>query len=250
MSRQDGGIAMKENQYQYIKIKDYIQKNIQKGVYKDDRIESENCLAKQFHVSRMTVRQALLSLQQEGLIYTVPKKGAYVQKQKSLKTLDGLQSFSEDVSRLEGDISSQIILCQKEKTDDMKLQSLGLLDKNQEVWHIVRVRYMDREPIAYEDGYYHGGLVPDISVQVLQQSLYAYFENELQLNIAYSHQQIDACLAEQFAHYLEISKEQPLLRILQTTYLKDDVCLEYGYTYYRVDKYSFNQIAYRKKGGL
>ena len=55
MSRQDGGIAMKENQYQYIKIKDYIQKNIQKGVYKDDRIESENCLAKQFHVSRMTV---------------------------------------------------------------------------------------------------------------------------------------------------------------------------------------------------
>ncbi len=84
---------MKENQYQYIKIKDYIQKNIQKGVYKDDRIESENCLAKQFHVSRMTVRQALLSLQQEGLIYTVPKKGAYVQKQKILKDVRWITEF-------------------------------------------------------------------------------------------------------------------------------------------------------------
>lgn len=96
----------------------------------------------------------------------------------------------------------------------MRLRSLGLLDKNQEVWHIVRVRYMDHEPIAYEDDYYHEGFVPDILIQVLQQPLYAYFENELQLNIAYSHQRTDVCSAEQFAHYLGISKGQPLLRIL------------------------------------
>lgn len=96
---------MKESQCQCIKIKDYMQKNIQKGAYKDDKIGSENCSAKQFHVSKMTVRQTLLSLQQEGLIYTAPKKDVYVQKQKSLRTLDGLQSFGKNVSCLEGDIS-------------------------------------------------------------------------------------------------------------------------------------------------
>mgnify|MGYP003275610164 CR=1 FL=1 len=239
---------MSETEYLYIKIKDYILDNIQNEVYKNGKIESENQLVKKFQVSRMTVRQALLSLQQEGVIYTVPKKGAYVRDESSFKTLDGLQSFSEDVASLQGKTYSHILLCQKEHCKTTSLSSLGLTNNDDEVWHIIRIRYFNKEPIAYEDGYYNTNLIETIPDTALNGSLYAYFEGELQLDMDYSKQKIDACLADEFAEYLEVNKNTPLLRILQTTYLKNSSCIEYAYTYYRVDSYSFNQIAYRKRG--
>lgn len=238
---------MKKKQYLYMKIKDYILDNIQNKVYKDGKIESEHQLAKKFQVSRMTVRQALLSLQQDGVIYTAPKKGAYVRDENSFKTLDGLQSFSEDVASLQGNTHSCILLCQKEQSTDLHLQSLGLLDNNNEVWHVIRVRYLNEEPISYEDSYYNGNMIDVISLDKAKGSLYAYFEEELHLDIEYSKQKIDACLADEYAVHLEVHSHTPLLRILQTTYLKDSSCIEYGYSYYRVDTYSFNQTAYRKR---
>ncbi|WP_455682960.1 GntR family transcriptional regulator [Thomasclavelia sp.] len=239
---------MSEKEYLYVKIKDYILDNIQNKVYKDGKIESENQLAKKFQVSRMTVRQALLSLQQDGVIYVVPKKGAYIRDENSFKTLDGLQSFSEDVAGLQGKTHSYILLCQKEQCKTSSLCSLGLSNDFGEVWHVIRIRYLNREPIAYEDSYYNANLIDAIPDTALNGSLYAYFEEELHLDMDYSKQKIDACLADGFAKYLEVSKNTPLLRILQTTYLKDSSCIEYGYSCYRVDSYSFNQTAYRKRG--
>lgn len=233
--------------YQYTKIKEYIYQNIQRDYYLNKKIESENSLSKLFDVSRMTVRQAIQELQQEGLVYTLPKKGTFVSEKKNFKELDGLRSFNEDVARLEGKTSSQLILCQKEKTKNKKLVSLGLSNQDNEVWHIVRIRYLNKIPIAYEDGYYHGGLIKDIPSTVLKSSLYDYFENELGYEIDYASQQIDAISAKEYAKELEVDETTPLLRIEQTTYLKDRQCIEYTYTYYRVDMYSFYQIAYRRK---
>lgn len=238
---------MKEKQYLYMKIKDYILDNIQNKVYKNGKIESEHQLAKKFQVSRMTVRQALSSLQQEGVIYTAPKKGAYVREEDSFKTLDGLQSFSEDVASLQGKTHTKVLLCKKEKSDFSHLQSLGLVNEHHEVWHVIRVRYLNDEPISYEDSYYNANIIHTLFVKHAKESLYAYFENELHLDINYSNQKIDACLADTYAKQLAVVKNTPLLRILQTTYLKDNRCIEYGYSYYRVDTYSFNQTAYRKR---
>ena len=235
-------------QFQYLKIKEYIVSNIQNHYYPDDKIESENELARKFGVTRMTVRQALSALIQEGIIYTVPKRGAYVQRKMSFKELGGLQSFSEDAAHLEGQISTRAILCQKERSTNETLKELGMLNSKQQVWHVLRVRYLDNKPISYEDSYYNIKFVEDIPMTALENSLYAYFEQDLKLDIDFSHQQIDACLASEFAKELEIKESAPLLRILQTTYLTNQECLEYSYTYYRVDRYSFHQDAYRKKG--
>ena len=234
-------------EYQYERIKEYILETIKQDGYPDQKIESEHTLTKQFGVSRMTVRQALQSLQQEGIIYTVPKKGAYVNKKDKFKELDGLKGFSEDAARLQGVTTSKILLCQKEKTKDQKLIDLGLVNTETEVWHIIRVRYVNGIAMAYEDGYYNANLIKDIPLAVLEGSLYAYLEDTLHLEIDYANQNIDACLDKTVSKNLSLTNGTPLLRILQTTYLKNSTCIEYGYTYYRVDTYSFNQVAYRKR---
>ena len=52
---------------------------------------------------------------------------------------------------------------------------------------------------------------------------------------------------EELGKYLQVDPVTPLLRVLSITCLHNGKCIEYGYTYYRVDKYTFNQVAYRRK---
>jgi len=63
----------------YTQIRDYILDNINENIWKpDDRLPSENELAAQFNVSRITVKNALSELTEKGLIYRVQGKGSFV----------------------------------------------------------------------------------------------------------------------------------------------------------------------------
>ena len=63
------------------------------------------------------------------------------------------------------------------------------------------------------------------------------------LHIAFSDQQIDAVLAgEELGKYLQVDPVTPLLRVLSITCLHNGKCIEYGYTYYRVDKYTLTKL--------
>jgi GntR family transcriptional regulator of arabinose operon len=63
----------------YQQIRQYILNQIdQKKWQPNDQIPSENELASQFHVSRITVRGAVSKLIEEGLIYRVQGKGSFI----------------------------------------------------------------------------------------------------------------------------------------------------------------------------
>lgn len=55
-----------------------LERAIRTGRYSAGKLPGENKLATEFGVSRPTVRQALIQLQANGLIYSVPKQGWYV----------------------------------------------------------------------------------------------------------------------------------------------------------------------------
>ena len=113
---------------------------------------------------------------------------------------------------------------------------------------MARVRLVNGEPLCFEDDYCNYDLTGDIPLEVSSTSLFNHFENDLNLHIAFSDQQIDAVLAgEELGKYLQVDPVTPLLRVLSITCLHNGKCIEYGYTYYRVDKYTFNQVAYRRK---
>jgi len=63
----------------YKQIRSYILDNIkQMNWLPDERIPSENELAAQFKVSRITIKNALAALAEEGLIYRIQGKGSFV----------------------------------------------------------------------------------------------------------------------------------------------------------------------------
>lgn len=65
----------------YVQIKEYVLKQIQNGSLQEgDRVPSESELARCFSVSRITSRQALTELVNDGYLYRIRGKGTFVKK--------------------------------------------------------------------------------------------------------------------------------------------------------------------------
>lgn len=63
----------------YIRIHDQIKKEIDEGLWKiGDRLPSERDLAERFEVSRMTLRQAITLLVEEGILERRVGSGTYI----------------------------------------------------------------------------------------------------------------------------------------------------------------------------
>ena len=65
----------------YLQLKEFLRMQIETGVYASgSRLPSERELAQDFHVSRMTARQALQLLAQDGFTSSRVGKGTYVRQ--------------------------------------------------------------------------------------------------------------------------------------------------------------------------
>src|SRR5574343_1486209 len=80
----------------YAQLRDHLRAAILGGRLRaHDKLPSESGLALQHGVSRITVRQALGALQNEGLITRLQGKGAYVAPPQTTQNLQQLQGLSE-----------------------------------------------------------------------------------------------------------------------------------------------------------
>src|SRR5487761_162717 len=82
----------------YLQIKEVLKQRILDGVYQPhQKLASENELMGAFGVSRITVRQALRDLHNEGLVFSAQGKGTFVSKPKATQSLESLQGFEESM---------------------------------------------------------------------------------------------------------------------------------------------------------
>ena len=80
----------------YEQLMEEIEKNIKSGIYKPgDKIMTESEMAKTYGVSLITVRKAIGSLMEKGLVVRKQGKGTFVTKPKFSRNIKRLQSFSE-----------------------------------------------------------------------------------------------------------------------------------------------------------
>lgn len=81
---------MKKSETLSHQIYEYIKSQIQAGAYPDGKLPTENELAQQFFVSRITTKNAMKQLAEEGLIVRIQGKGSFVSQSSS----EGLPHFS------------------------------------------------------------------------------------------------------------------------------------------------------------
>jgi GntR family transcriptional regulator len=224
----------------YHQLEEFIKSQIESGeLQQDEAIPSERVYAEMFKISRMTIRQAMTNLVNDGYLYRQKGKGTYVNKKKVVKRLQGMTSFTEDMNErglTPGNIlvSFEIIPATRQIADRLQLP------ENTPVYEIKRVRLADDAPLALETSYLPANLVKGLTEEIINQSLYQYIEEKLSLTIHEATQQIEATIAkEQELSLLEIEKGSPVLLIHTTSYLKDRTPFEYVKSAYRADRYKF-----------
>lgn len=234
---------VKVPKYQFIE-NDIIEK-ITCGIYPPGgAIPSEAELVEMYACSRVTVRQALGNLAYKGFIFKKQGSGAYVKETKTIQRNPFIKSFTEDMEEQGKKAVSKVNVFTILPSDKMISSLLGI-EKKDMVYHIERTRYADKDAILYEKTYMSVKLHPYMSIEILQNSKYRSAE-EYGLNIEYSSQHITPIFpSELIAEELKISTKQPMIKVANTTFLKDGQVFDYTELYLHPELYQLNMIKYR-----
>ncbi|WP_328589513.1 GntR family transcriptional regulator [Priestia abyssalis] len=204
-----------------------------------DLVPSERELAERYDVSRMTVRQAINNLVNDGYLVRQRGKGTFVAHSKIEQGLQGLTSFSEDMRARGMSPSSKLLEFNRIKAS-MTIAAKLKIGEGESVYEIKRVRLADDIPMAYEMLYISEELVPDLTEEALGSSIYEYMENTLNIRIAKGEQVLEASLARKNeAAILQIKEGASVLLIERTSYMENEKPVEFVQSIYRGDRYKF-----------
>ena len=216
----------------YYQLKEDILKKIREGVWKVGQcIDSERELSENYGVSRMTIRQALGELVQEGILVREKGKGTFVCEPK-VKQKD-MMSFSEIIKRTGRTLETKVIEFNKIPTPEDLTDTFSF----EEVYKINRNRIVDGECIANEVVY-----IP---------SDYCGFIEEFGYSVEYSESSIKAVIMDETNKKIfGVDEQVPLLQIIGKTINSDGKVLFVEEATYRSDKYILEVNILRREGKL
>lgn len=145
----------------YQGIKDFILGRIAAGAWAEgDRIPSENVLAGQFAVARMTVNRALRELSAEQVLERIQGRGTYVARPKYESTLVAIRSISDDIEARGHRHQARVldmgeVMADSELAAEMQLPAAGPVFRSR-VLHTE-----DGEPVQWEERWVNPQVVPD-----------------------------------------------------------------------------------------
>lgn len=158
--RRDSSIAL------YRQLKAWIVGELERGAWAPGgQLPSERALVAEYGVSRVTVRQALRELVQEGLLESVPGKGFFVTERPSLP-LDGLVGLSALAKQRGLAVSTRVLEAGAVAATSALARQLDL-PAGAELVHIVRLRFLNGVPMCTQSVWFpehrcHGLLDEDL----------------------------------------------------------------------------------------
>jgi GntR family transcriptional regulator len=223
----------------YHQLKTAILRDIEGGRWKPgDRLPTEDELIARFHVSKITVRQALRELAQMGYVRREQGRGTFVQRPPIEEGPRELTSFTGEM-RGHGLRASSRILEQGlvQATDDVAFPlEIGV---GEPVFRLRRLRFADDEPMGLQTAFIPMKLVPGIeALSFAGASLYEILASRYSLfptAARETHQAVP--VPDDVAPLLRVTPGSPALAAERLTSLADGRPLEYVQSIMRGDRY-------------
>ena len=225
----------------YIKIKESIRQDIVKGKLKrGEKLNSEDELAQKFGVSRMTVRQGIADLIDEGLLYRRHGVGTFVAQQHLERDHSKLTNFFE-ISKLEGiEVTEKLLRLEVIPSKTKIAKSLDI-DEGDLVICVNTLRYTENVPVTIHEAYLPHKLFSQLLQKDLKEetkNLWAYYE-KCGYRVKKAVQKLEARQAdEEVATTLEIEAGAPILFKERIIYADNGTPIEFLYCHNRGDMYS------------
>ncbi len=124
------------------------------------RLPAERDLLEQLSISRVTLRRALQSLNEEGLLASSHGRGWYVSADVPKEFPNTLESFSETAARLGLIPSSDVIRAEEASATLDEGEELAIAP-GARVFHLDRIRRLDGVPVAVDTSFFPASLKPD-----------------------------------------------------------------------------------------
>lgn len=203
----------------YVQLMDTVEKDIKSGRYKPgDKIMTESEMAKTYGVSLITVRKAIGSLMEKGLVVRKQGKGTFVTKPKFSRNIKRLQSFSEMCEQM-GVVPGAHMLENKIVDADGKIAERLGIETGSKVIFISRLRFADSEPVVIEKNYFPLKYAFLLEAQFEDNSLFDYLKEKAGMQVTSSEKLIELCRATQEeAKLLEVRKGDYLMFVRSTAY--------------------------------
>lgn len=227
----------------YYQLKNDFIKKIASGVWKaGECISSERELCEIYDVSRMTIRQAIGELVQEGILTRKKGKGTFVCEQKVNQK--DMMSFTEMIKQSGRSLQTKVVEFEIIDTPE-DIQDVFILDR---LYKISRKRIVDNECIAVETVYIPVDYCGHLNKEMLEGSLYKVLEGFGYI-ITNSNSSIVAVnVDDETRKILECEIDTPILKVVSKTFTNTDKLLFLEEAFYKSDKFTLQVNISRKEG--
>lgn len=235
LDRKKGAVPL----YRQLEIR--IREQIEDGEYlKGDIFPTEKQLQEMYDVSRVTVRQAISNLVNDGYLDCHRGIGTIVVFKKIDENLKRVISFSEEMKQQGTTMQTSYCVFSEEKAG--KLVSLNLGMKEQEkCYKLVRVRCVKNIPIVYSITYLNGNRDYPLHNELYKNSLYQLLKEEYGIQIVRGQDTLEAVSANrEISEMLQIKETMPVFKRTRKTIDSQNEIIEYTICYYPGDKYKYS----------
>jgi len=223
----------------YHQLKTALLREIQGGRWKPgDRLPTEDALIARFHVSKITVRQALRELAQMGYIRRAQGRGTFVLHPPLEEGPRELTSFTDEM-RGHRRVASARVIVQDVVAAPADIASRLDVAAGAPVFRLQRLRFADGEPMGVQTAYIPAALVPGIErLSFVDASLYEVLASRYSLRPAAAREAHMAVpVPDEAALLLQVPAGSPVLSAERLTTGADGRPLEYVHSIMRGDRY-------------
>ncbi len=224
-------------------IKDVIKKQIEDGVYKDgDKIPTEMELAKTFSTSRQTVNKALRDLVLDDIIERFPRSGSFVKTKVSQTSILDLKNIADEIVERGNKYTNKLVSLNIIKANEHIAKILHVV-KDQEVYISQMIHYENGVPVRFDTRY----IKIYCAKEYINQNFKEITPGEYLRKTCPPQKvqnSIEAIIVnEEIQNYLDISKNEPCLKISRVVTSKGEIA-SYSKLYYPSSRYKLYSTFY------
>ncbi|MCK3943250.1 GntR family transcriptional regulator [Streptococcus suis] len=228
----------------YADIKEKIEQNIWQA---NQEMPTENELMEIYSYSKDTIRKALSLLEMDGYIQKRQGRNSIILDHNLVRKpfVSELKTVSELNRSAHHQVQTELTNLYIVQGQPEVMKELEV-DEKTDLYRVSRVRTIDGERLEYEISYFDRRIVPYLSKEIAEKSIYQYLEDDLGLEISHSRREISFRFAtKEEKSLLDLADYDMVVSVTSTTYLADGRPFQYGTITYRPDKVTFVSMAKR-----